>query len=144
MGIENTTPLTQKALAALRLAPSRGIGAIPVFPSSARQGEPTPRHTFQTWLRRAKARLLKSLPEIERPIWKERLRGVGFHAEKREGVRDPAFRLLPRKIQEELSGTQFATLSTIYDEVGVEDMRAEMKRADQAVSGSVDRCYGGG
>ena len=50
-------------------------------------------------------------------------------------VRDPAFRLLPRKIQEELSGTQFATLSAIYDEVGVEDMRAEMKRADQAVSG---------
>ncbi len=134
-GRENTTPLTQRALVALKAAPSRGIGATPVFPSSRRPGEPTPRHTFQTWLRRAKARLLKSLPETERPIWKERLRGVGFHAEKREGVRDPAFRSLPSKIQEELAGTRFETLSNIYDKVGVEEMRAAMEQVNQAVSG---------
>lgn len=73
--------------------------------------------------------MLESLPETERPIWKKRLRGVGFHAEKREGVRDPAFRLLPRKVQEELAGTQFETLSNIYDKVDVEDMRTAMERA---------------
>ena len=55
--------------------------------------------------------------------------------EKREGVRDPAFRLLPPKVQEELSGTQFETLSGIYDTVDVEEMRAAIQRADKAVSG---------
>ncbi len=119
----------------LPVAPSRGIGAAPVFPSSRRHSEPTSRHTFQTWLRRAKQRFLKSLPEPERNQVRNRLSGVGYHAEKREGVRDPAFRLLPRKVQEELAGTRFETLSSIYDKVDVEEMRAAMKQLDEAVSG---------
>ena len=61
--------------------------------------------------------------------------GVGFHAEKREGVRDEVFRSMPPKVQAELAGTQFETLSSIYDKVDVEDMRAAMERADRAVSG---------
>ncbi len=134
-GWENTTPLSPEALEALRLAPSRGIGAAPVFPSSRRHGEPTSRHTFQTWLRRAKQRFLESRPEPERNQLRNRLLGVGFHAEKREGVRDPAFRSLPSKIQEELAGTRFETLSNIYDKVGVEEMRAAMEQVNQAVSG---------
>jgi hypothetical protein len=60
---------------------------------------------------------------------------VGYHSEKREGVRDKSFRSLPPKIQEELAGTRFETLSSIYDNVDVEDMRAAMKQVDQAVSG---------
>ncbi len=134
-GRENTTPLSREALEALRLAPSRGIGATPVFPSSRRHGEPTSRHTFQTWLRRAKQRFLQTLPEPQRNQVRNRLLGVGFHAEKREGVRDPAFRSLPSKIQEELAGTRFETLSNIYDKVGVEEMRAAMEQVNQAVSG---------
>ncbi|MCZ6570947.1 MAG: hypothetical protein O7B23_12370 [Deltaproteobacteria bacterium] len=50
-------------------------------------------------------------------------------------MRDPAFRSLPSKIQEELAGTRFETLSNIYDKVGVEEMRAAMEQVNQAVSG---------
>jgi hypothetical protein len=39
------------------------------------------------------------------------------------------------KIQEELAGTRFETLSNIYDKVGVEEMRAAMEQVNQAVSG---------
>jgi len=133
-GRASTTPLMPRAHTALRQAPSRGIGAAPVFPSATQPSEPTPRHTFQTWLRRAKERFFKSLSEPERGLMKQRMRGVGFHAEKREGVRDPVFRSLPKKVQEEFAGTRFETLSSVYDEVGVEDMRAELQRAEAAVS----------
>jgi hypothetical protein len=52
-------------------------------------------------LRRAKQRLLRSIgDEAERERLLE-LRGVGYHAEKRAGVRDPLFRAMPAKIQEE-------------------------------------------
>ena len=74
-----------------------------------------------------------AFPTLRGP--RNRLLGVGFHAEKREGVRDPAFRSLPSKIQEELAGTRFETLSNIYDKVGVEEMRAAMEQVNQAVSG---------
>ena len=38
------------------------------------------------------------------------------------------------KVQEELAGTRFETLSSIYDKVEVEEMRAAREQADQAVS----------
>jgi hypothetical protein len=49
--------------------------------------------------------------------------GIGFHSEKRAGVRDPAFRSLPPKIQEKYSGPTWETLRNIYDEVTVGDVR---------------------
>ena len=122
-GRTTRTPLTQPAVEALKAAPSRGIGNAPVFPSGLRPGEPTPRHTFQTWLRRAKARLLAQTPEVGREALQRRLRGIGFHAEKRAGVRDPDFRRLPPKIQGEFAGTSWDMLRQTYDAVGVSDMR---------------------
>jgi len=122
-GRETVTPLlSEEARNILRRAPSRGI-AGPVFPSASDPSLPTPSHTFQTWLRRSKARLLKPLSEGEREKWEERLRGVGFHAEKRAGVRDPEFRSLPAKIQETIAGTRYTTLRDVYDEVTTEDVR---------------------
>lgn len=122
-GRETVTPLlTEGAKSILRKAPSRGI-AGPVFPSAADPLVPTSGQTFQVWLKRAKAKLLRSLPEAERKGWKERLRGVGFHAEKRAGVRDPEFRALPAKIQETIAGTRYTTLRDVYDEVTTEDVR---------------------
>lgn len=122
-GRETVTPLlSEEAKNILRRAPSRGI-AGPVFPSASDPSMPTSGQTFQVWLRRAKAQLLESLPEAEREAWKERLRGVGFHAEKRAGVRDPEFRALPAKIQETIAGTRYTTLRDVYDEVTTEDMR---------------------
>jgi len=54
---------------------------------------------------------------------------LGFHGEKRAGVRDPRFRQLPPKVQEELAGTNWETLRRIYDDVSVEEMRAALVRA---------------
>jgi len=122
-GRKTVTPLlSEEAKTILRRAPSRGI-AGPVFPSASDPSVPTPGHTFQVWLRRAKAQLLESLLESDRETWKERLRGVGFHAEKRAGVRDPEFRALPAKIQETIAGTRYTTLRDVYDEVTTEDVR---------------------
>jgi integrase len=125
-----TTPLTKKAVAILRSLPSRGIGSVPVFPAADDPSKPSSRHAFQQWLKRAKQAWLQS---IEDPAERERvrlaLRGVGFHSEKRSGVRDPAFRQLPAAIQEEIAGTNYTTLRRIYDEITPEDIRAAWAEA---------------
>ena len=67
-----------------------------MFPSATDPSKPMPRNTFQIWLRRAKDKWTRSVPEIERERLRPCLRGVGFHAEKGAGVRDPWFRTQPR------------------------------------------------
>ena len=74
---------------------------------------------------------LASVPEEEREALRELLKGIGFHAEKRSGVRNPQFRQLSPAVQEAISGTRYGTLRDVYDEIGPEDIRAEMR----AVSG---------
>ena len=135
VGKENVTPISEELTEKLRKAPSRGIGKAPVFPSANDPAQPTPRNTFQIWLRRSKDRWLKSLPEDEREELRSKLQGVGFHAEKRSAVRDPSFRSLPPAIQEAISGTSFETLRTIYDEVTVDDIRKAISN-QRAVLGS--------
>jgi hypothetical protein len=66
------------------------------------------------------------VPGAERPTLKEKLKGVGFHAEKRAGVRDPEFRKLPPSVQEAFAGTRHETLRAVYDEVTVDEMREAM------------------
>ena len=111
-------------MAALKAAPSRGIGRTPVFPATRNPAEPTPSQTFVTWLQRAKRRWLASVADpVERAQLKERLWRLGYHGEKRAGVRDPEFRALPPAIQEELAGTNYNTLTRIYDKVTLEDMK---------------------
>ncbi len=122
-GWENVTPLTDLAVEVLRGLPVRGVGPVPVFPSATDPGKPTSRHTMQVWLQRAKKRVLNSLPPEERPAMARRLKGVGFHSEKRSGVRDPWFRSLPPKIQEEMAGTRWSTLRDHYDDVSADDIR---------------------
>jgi integrase len=127
-GRRGITPLTTPALDVLRTLP-RGVGTVPIF--AGRNGACRSRHTCQTWLRRAKAGWVAKVPEAEREGLSERLRGVGFHAEKRSGVRDPLFRRLSPGVQEAISGTRYGTLRDVYDEIGPEDIRAELR----AVSG---------
>ena len=126
VGRESTTPMTLKAAEVIQGLP-RGIGDAPVFPG--RDGQPTPENTCRMWLNRAKSRWLDSVPEGEREPLRRRLWRVGYHAEKRAGVRDRTFRDLPVSVQEELAGTNFSTLRRVYDEVTVEEMKAYMKRA---------------
>ena len=114
----------------------------PVFPSAADSSKPTSRHSFQTWLRRAKQRWLRSVPEDQREHLCSQLHGVGFHAEKRAGVRDPEFRGLPSAIQEAWAGTRYETLRTVYDRVTVDDMRAAMRGKARAVGSSMDTTSG--
>jgi integrase len=103
-GRGNVTPLSDVAAEALKTAPSRGIGETPVFPSAENGAEPTPRNTFQIWLRRTKAAWLRSIDtEAERQRVELALRGLGYHGEKRAGVRDKDFRRLPLAIQEEIA-----------------------------------------
>ena len=128
-GRASVTPMTPAAVEVIRSLP-RGIGDVPVFPGRA--GRPVSRHGPQLWLRRAKARWIRSVPKEQREELRARLRGVGFHAEKRAGVRDPSFRELPVAVQEALTGTNAKTLRTIYDRVEVDEMRTYMKRASQA------------
>ena len=71
------------------------------------------------------------MSESEREALRERLKGVGFHSEKRSGVRTPEFRALPPKIQEELAGTKYSTLRETYDHVTPEDMREAIRASKQ-------------
>ena len=95
---------------------------------------------FQIWLRRAKATCIGNTPPLEREKLQGRLKGIGFHAEKRAAVRSKNARQLPPKIQEAFFGTRYETLKNVYDEVGPEDIRDAMSEAGMnaihAVSGT--------
>ncbi len=135
-GATSETPiLGEEAKNALKQAESRNI-AGPVFPSPRDPSQPTPRGTFQVWLRRAKARLLASLQPAEAEEWRKKLRGVGYHSEKRAGVRDPRFRALPPKVQEKLAGTKYETLKKVYDEVTSDDVRQAWMAVATAETGT--------
>jgi hypothetical protein len=123
-GRELWVPLTRKAVRLLKEAPSKAAKG-PVFPSSKKPEEGTPYNTWQLWLKRAKERVLASIDdESERERMKRRLWRVGFHSEKRAGVRDPKFRKLEPIFQEKISGTNFETLRRIYDDVSTDELRA--------------------
>lgn len=126
VGLRQVVPLAPRAVDILRNLEHRGIGDAPIFPSATDPTQPTPRDTFQGWLKRAKARAIKAAPESQRDSLRLRLRGVGFHAEKRSFVRDPEFRNKPPKVQEAFVGTNHETLRKVYDEVTPDDLRAAM------------------
>ena len=128
-GREGMVPLTPDAVAVLKELPSRGIGDMPVFPSEVDPTVPTGRHSFQTWLRGAKAGCIRNAPVPERETVRARLKGIGYHAEKRAAVRSRTARQLPPKIQEAFFGTRYETLKSVYDEVGPEDIRDAMSDA---------------
>jgi hypothetical protein len=128
-GEEYRTPMSDRAHELLRTAPSRGIGAAWVFPSMNDPGAMCTRHDFQRWLRTAKRRLLHSITDVEeRDRMRERLRGLGYHGAKRAAVRDPDFRRLPDTVRSALARTAAKTLDEVYDEVGVETMRAALRQ----------------
>jgi hypothetical protein len=59
------------------------------------------------------------------------IRGLGYHGEKRAGIRDPRFRALPASVQEAISGTAFETLRRVYDYVGLDDMREAVRSLER-------------
>jgi hypothetical protein len=55
------------------------------------------------------------------------IRGLGFHSEKRAGVRDRWFRDLDPKMKETLARTNHQTLTDVYDQVELDEMRRAME-----------------
>lgn len=128
VGRDLWVPLTKEAVALLTSAPSRAATG-PVFPAARNPAIGTPYNTWQLWLRRAKRRVLASIvDDVERERMRRRLNRVGFHSEKREGVRDPKFRELSPIFQETLSGTNYETLRRIYDDVSTEALRGAVSQ----------------
>jgi hypothetical protein len=124
-----TTPLSSAAVEMLRNAPSRGIGLAYVFPRDKDSARPCSRHYFQQCLKRAKKLVLCRITDIEeRERMRAKLKGVGFHSEKRSAIRNPKFRELPPKMREQLARTSIKTQNDVYDEVGLDEMRVAVER----------------
>jgi integrase len=127
VGREVITPLSDEAIEVLKQVP-RQLDSPWIFASDTDPSQPTPRDTFQIWLRRAKDRLLRSIEdEQERERMRQRLHGLGYHGEKRAGVRDDWFRSLDPKRQELFSRTNHKTLVDVYDDVSLDEMRQALR-----------------
>lgn len=116
-GIEITTPLTRRAQEVIEAAPR--VPASPwLIPAEEDPSRPVSIHVLNLWLQRAKERAgLK-------------VKGLGFHAQKRAGVRRKEFRELPPKVQEALTGTNHETLRKVYDDVSLEEMREAVEKLE--------------
>ena len=114
-GIEITTPLTRRAREVIEAAPR--VAESPwLIPAEEDPSRPVSIHVLNLWLQRAKERAgLK-------------VKGLGFHAQKRAGVRRKEFRELPPKVQEALTGTNHETLRKVYDDVSLDEMREAVER----------------
>lgn len=120
-------PLTREAVVLLKSAPSLGSTG-PVFPSRQDPKVPSPEGSWHAWLQKAKKNLLESIEEgAPRERMRRRLERVGYHSEKREGVRDPKFRELSPIFQETMSGTNYDTLRRIYDDVSTDELRSAIR-----------------
>lgn len=114
-GVELRTPLTDRAVEVLQRAPK--VPESPwVVPAPENPAEAVSIHVLNLWLQRAKARAGVNV------------KGLGFHGQKRAGVRRKEFRELPAKVQEALTGTNHETLRRVYDDVSLEDMREAVAR----------------
>jgi hypothetical protein len=114
-GIEAVTPLTPRALAAIQAAP-RVSGSPWLIPAEEDPSQPVSIHVLNLWLQRAKERAGVDV------------KGLGFHGQKRAGVRRREFRELPPKVQEALTGTNHETLRRVYDEVSFDEMQEAVRR----------------
>lgn len=114
-GLEIVAPLTPRAVEVLRGIP-RHPGSPWVFFAEEDPAQPVSRHTLDTWLKRAKER---AGIDVER---------LGFHGQKRAGVRRKEFRALPDPVREKLTGTAARTLDLVYDDVSVDEMREALRK----------------
>lgn len=123
-GIEITTPLTRQALEIIEKTPR--VPESPwLIPAEEDPSRPVSIHVLNLWLQPAKDRA-----GID-------MKGLGFHAQKRAGVRRKEFRQLPPKVQEALTGTNHETLRKVYDDVSLDEMREAMDRLEVSRQSSV-------
>lgn len=104
------TPLSSRAraaiLRALELRREEGSDASPwLLPAKRNASQPVSKNALHNLMKLTRKRLGINVPRL------------GYHAEKRAGIRDPRFRALPPTVQEELAGTTFETMRRVYDYV---------------------------
>jgi integrase len=116
VGKTRVTPLSTRArsaiLRALELRRAEGLAdSLWLLPAQSNAAEPVGKNTLHRWMERAKNRAGIKVPRL------------GYHAEKRAGIRDPRFRALPPKVQEELAGTTWETMRKVYDYVDLPTLK---------------------
>lgn len=104
------TPLSARAVAAITRAIERrwteGLEDSPwLFPARRKPSEAVTRACLHHWMRQT------------RTACGVKIARLGYHGEKRAGIRDPKFRSLPAPVQEELAGTTYGTITRVYEYV---------------------------
>jgi integrase len=117
VGKTRVTPLTRRAVEIIELALANrreeGLEASPwLIPAEGDPTRPVPRSRLDNWMRGTKKAQGLNIPRL------------GYHGEKRAGIRDPKFRKLDPAVQEELAGTTWETMRRVYDYVDVPTLRA--------------------
>jgi integrase len=110
VGKTRVTPLTRRAVDVIRRAVARGQeegleGSPWLIPAQDDPAQPISRVRLDHWMRRTKREQGINIPRL------------GYHGEKRAGIRDPKFRRLDPAVQEELAGTTWDTMRRVYDYV---------------------------
>jgi integrase len=110
VGKTRVTPLTRRAvdviLRALAHRQEEGLQDSPwLIPAPDDGTQPVRRTRLDNWMRSTKREQGINIPRL------------GYHGEKRAGIRDPKFRSLDPAVQEELAGTTWETMRRVYDYV---------------------------
>jgi integrase len=108
VGKTRVTPLTTKAVEAIRRAlahrSEEGLQDSPwLLPEPGDPSRPVSKHKLEHYMRATKKAEGIDIPRL------------GYHGEKRAGIRDPRFRALDPAVQEELAGTTWETMRRVYD-----------------------------
>ncbi|HEY0019471.1 MAG TPA: tyrosine-type recombinase/integrase [Longimicrobium sp.] len=116
VGKTRVTPLTRRAVEVIELALANrreeGLDGSPwLIPEEGDPTRPVRRSRLDNWMRATKKAQGLNIPRL------------GYHGEKRAGIRDPKFRKLDPAVQEELAGTTWETMRRVYDYVDVPTLR---------------------
>lgn len=96
--------------------------SIWLFPASQDRTRAVPGTSLHNWMKRAKKAAGLNI------------RGLGFHSEKRAGIRDPMWQQLPEEWREALSGTTIQTEKRIYGYVGLPAMEQAVAWLDGEIA----------
>lgn len=123
----SVTPLRKAAKAAIRRALEHrrreGVEGSPwLFPGCRNPDQPVSCDTLNNWMRETKAKL------------GIKIRGLGFHGEKRALVRSAEFKQLPIEHRVAFIGTTAETLRRIYDFVGLDSLSDSVVLLDRGSS----------
>jgi integrase len=116
VGKTRVTPLTRRAVDVIRRAlahrEEEGLQDSPwLIPAKGDPTQPITRAKLDLWMRETKKAQGINIPRL------------GYHGEKRAGIRDPRFRRLDPAVQEELAGTTWETMRRVYDYVDMSTLQ---------------------